>query len=136
MSFREMFSLGPKPQGEKEKLTPHQEEILDKIAKKVVYWKMSVPAILFLESVKPLNYIGSQMMAFFEPFVQTLFSWKDYEEFRKMMEERGTIELLLQRIEKLEAEAEKKEKEEKKRLKEERKRKGKRTLWQILTGRE
>jgi hypothetical protein len=136
MNFRDMFSLGSTPRGEKQKLTPQQEEILDKIAKKVIYWKMSVPAILFLESVKPLNYIGSQMMAFFEPFVQTLFSWKDYEEFRKMMEERGTIELLLLRIEKFEAEAEKKEKEDKERLKEERKRKGKRNLWQILLGRE
>jgi len=136
MSFREMFALGPKPRGEGQKLTPDQEEILNKIAKKVVYWKMAVPAILFLESVKPLNYIGSQMMAFFEPFVQTLFSWKDYEEFRKMMEERGTIELLLQRIEKSEAETEEKEKEEKKRLKEERKRKGKRNIWQIIMGRE
>jgi hypothetical protein len=136
MSFRDMFSLGPTSRGEKQKLTPQQEEILDKIARKVVLWKMSVPAILFLESVKPLNYIGSQMMAFFEPFVQTLFSWKDYEEFRKMMEERGTIELLLVRIEEFEAEAEKKEKEEKKRLKEERKKKGKRSLWQVLLGRE
>jgi len=136
MSLRDMFSMGPKPQDGKEELTPHQEEILDKIAGKVIYWKMSVPAILFLESVKPLNYIGSQMMAFFEPFVQTLFSWKDYEEFRKMMEERGTIELLLQRIEKLEAEREEKEKKEKKRLKEERRKKGKRSFWQVLLGKE
>ena len=98
MSFRDMFALGPKPGGEGQQLTPRQEEILDKIARKVIYWKMSVPAILFLESVKPLNYIGSQMMAFFEPFVQTLFSWKDYEDFRKMMEERGTIEILLKKI--------------------------------------
>ncbi len=135
MIFKDMFSFGPKDPKE-QKLTAHQEEILDKIAKKVVYWKMSVPAILFLESVKPLNYIGSQMMAFFEPFVQTLFSWKDFEEARKMMEERGTIELLLQRIEKFEAAAEEKQKEEKKRLKEERKRKGKRNIWQIILGRE
>jgi len=136
MSLRDMFSMGAKPRDGSEELTPHQEEILDKIARKVVYWKMSVPAILFLESVKPLNYIGSQMMAFFEPFVQTLFSVKDYEEFRQMMERRGTIELLLVRIEKFEAEAETKEKEKKKRLKEERRKKGRRTLWQILLGRE
>ncbi len=136
MSLRDMFSMGAKPRDGGEELTPHQEEILDKIARKVVYWKMSVPAILFLESVKPLNYIGSQMMAFFEPFVQTLFSVKDYEEFRQMMERRGTIELLLVRIEKFESEAETKEKERKKRLKEERRRKGRRTLWQILLGRE
>jgi len=109
MAFRDMFSLGAKGK-ENEELTPQQEQILAKIAQKVVDWKMSVPAILFLESVKPLNYIGSQMMAFFEPFVQTVFSWKDYDEFRKMMEERGTVEKLLQKIEKLDTETQAKEK--------------------------
>ena len=110
MAFlRDMFSMGQK-RGDKEELTPHQEEILTKIAQKVVSWKMSVPAILFLESVKPLNYVGSQMMAFFEPFVQAVFSWKDYDEIRMMMEERGTVEKLLQRIEAVDSEAQEKEK--------------------------
>lgn len=115
MTFlRDMFSMGPKGPAEERKLTPRQEEILTKIAQKVVHWKMSVPAILFLESVKPLNYIGSQMMAFFEPMFQAVFSWKDYDEFRSMMEDRGTIEKLLQRIEKLDTEAQEKEKAQKK----------------------
>ena len=110
MAFlRDMFSMGPRG-GEEGKLTPQQEEMLTKIAQKVVSWKMSVPAILFLESVKPLNYVGSQMMAFFEPFVQAIFSWKDYDEVRNMMEERGTVEKLLQRIEQLDSEAQEKEK--------------------------
>ncbi len=140
MPFRLPFSSGPKSPGKSEsgqkELTTEQQEILNKIAKKVVLWKMSVPAILFLESVKPLNYIGSQMLVFFEPFVQTLFSWKDYDEFRKMMEERENTERLLQAIEKFDAEAFTKEKENKKRRKEERKKKGRRTLWQVITGRE
>lgn len=114
MAFlRDMFSMGPR-RGENEPLTPRQEEILTKIAQKVVHWKMSVPAILFLESVKPLNYVGSQMMAFFEPMFQAVFSWKDYDEFRIMMEERGTVERLLRRIEQLDAEAQEKEKSSKK----------------------
>jgi len=115
-----MFSMGQRGK-DKEELTPHQEEILTKIAQKVVSWKMSVPAILFLESVKPLNYVGSQMMAFFEPFVQAIFSWKDYDEVRNMMEERGTVERLLQRIEQLDSEAQEKEKTLKKERKLQRK---------------
>lgn len=116
MTFRDMFSWSERGK-EKEELTPQQEEILTKIAKKVIDWRMSVPAILFLESVKPLNYVGSQMMAFFEPFVQAIFSWKDYDEFRRMMEERGTVEKLLQKIEQLDSQAQDKEKQ----LKQERK---------------
>jgi len=118
--LRDMFSMGPRGIDKKE-LTPHQEEILTKIAQKVVSWKMSVPAILFLESVKPLNYVGSQMMAFFEPMFQALFSWKDYDEVRNMMEERGTVERLLQRIEQLDSEAQEKEKTLKKERKLQRK---------------
>ncbi|MGB7062287.1 MAG: hypothetical protein WBF13_08045 [Candidatus Zixiibacteriota bacterium] len=113
--------MGPR-RGEEEKLSPRQEEILTKIARKVVHWKMSVPAVLFLESVKPLNYVGSQMMVFFEPFVHALFSWRDYDEVRTMMEERGTVEKLLQRIEQLDSEAQDKEKALKKERKLKRKR--------------
>jgi hypothetical protein len=113
LGFRDMFMWEDKKSEHKE-LTPHQEEILVQIAQKVVHWKMAVPAILFLESMKPLNYIGSQMMVFFEPFVQTLFSWKDYDELRRMMEERETVERLLQKIEQVDAVAFAREKESKK----------------------
>jgi len=120
--LRDMFSMGPGGSGDDQKLTPRQDEILTKIAQKVVHWKMSVPAILFLETMKPLNYVGSQMMAFFEPMFQAVFSWKDYDEFRSMMEERGTVEKLLQKIERLDVEAQEKEKASRKERKLKRKR--------------
>ena len=78
---------------------------MQKIASKVVEWKMTVPAILFLESVKPLNYIGAQAMVFFEPFVQALFNIAEYDTFREMMERRENVERLLQKIEEVDAEA-------------------------------
>jgi hypothetical protein len=86
-------------------LTEAEAAILMKLAAKVVAWKMTVPAILFLESVKPLNYIGAQALIFFEPFVQTIFNFKDYDTFREMMERRENVERLLQKIEELDAAA-------------------------------
>lgn len=86
-------------------------EIMQRLAAKVVEWKMTVPAILFLESVKPLNYIGAQAMVFFEPIVQTIFNLKDYDTFRIMMEKRENVEKLLLKIEELDAEALRREKE-------------------------
>lgn len=80
-------------------LTPRQEEILDRLASKVVEWKMAVPAVLFLESVKPLNYVGSQILVFFSPIANSLFTIRDYDEFVSLMEERGNIDSLLKRIE-------------------------------------
>ncbi len=70
---------------------------------KVIRWRMAVPAILFLESVKPLNYIGAQTMVFFEPIVQSIFNFRDYDVFRTAMERRENVENLLQKIEKYDA---------------------------------
>lgn len=60
---------------------------------------MTVPAILFLESVKPLSFVGSQALYFFEPMVRALFSVPEYEQFAALVERRENIELLLVKIE-------------------------------------
>jgi len=82
---------------------------------------MAVPAIMFLESVKPLNFIGSQTMVFFEPIIQTVFNFKDYDTFRRALEKREMIEIMLLRIEKYDAVAVQRDKRVKKYLKQERK---------------
>ena len=87
-------------------LTPRQEEILDRLAAKVVEWRMGVPAVLFLESVKPLNYVGSQILVFFSPIVNGLFTIRDYDDFVALMEQRGNVEILLRKIEEKDAAAE------------------------------
>ena len=94
--------MGP-PEGGEKPIPAEEDAVLEKLAKKVVRWRMAVPAILFLESVKPLNYIGSQVMVFFEPIVQTIFNFRDYDNFRMAMERRENVENLLQKIEKYDA---------------------------------
>ena len=89
MSFRRWFDSRARAGDEPPPLTEREAAIMEKIAAKVVEWKMTVPAILFLESVKPLNYIGAQAMVFFEPFVQALFNIAEYDTFREMMERSG-----------------------------------------------
>jgi len=103
-------------------MLPEEEEaVLEKLAKKVVDKGMTVPAIVFLESVKPLNFIGSQTMVFFEPIVQTVFNFKDYDNLRAALEKRESIEILILRIEEYDAVAHKKEKAFKKWYKQEKK---------------
>lgn len=103
MSFRRWFESRPAALSKQEPLTEQEAAIIQKIAAKVVSLKMTVPAILFLESVKPLNYIGAQALIFFEPFVQTIFNFKEYDTFREMMERRENVERLLLKIEELDA---------------------------------
>ncbi len=112
MNFRNLFNPGEVTNLDKRPpLTEREKEVMNKLAAKVVEWRMTVPAIMFLESVKPLNFIGAQAMIFFEPFVQTLFDIRDYDTFREMMERRENVERLLLKIEEQDAEAMQKEKE-------------------------
>ncbi len=91
------------PDDKKPPIPAEEDAVLEMLAVKVIQWRMAIPAILFLESVKPLNYIGAQAMVFFEPMVQTIFNFKDYDTFRVAMERRENIENLLQKIEKYDA---------------------------------
>ncbi len=75
--------------------------LLDKLAQKVHQHKMALPAILFLETMKPLAFVGSQVMVFFQPLMSALFSTQDYDLLSAMLEDRQTVELLLEKIEHL-----------------------------------
>jgi len=76
---------------------------------------MTVPAIFFLESMKPLSFVGSQAMHFFEPFVNAFFTVRDYERFALLMERRENLEALLVKIEVRDDEARQEEKDSKNR---------------------
>ncbi len=94
------------------------EALLDAVAGKIVRMGMAVPAVFFLESVKPLNFIGSQALVFLEPFVKSVLNIASYDRFTALMEDRSSIERLLIKIEKLDEEGRQKEKEEKRRRQE------------------
>ena len=106
---------------EQNPLPEEEQAVLDKLAKKVVEKSMTVPAIVFLESVKPLNFVGSQAMVFFEPIVQSLFNLRDYDTLRTALEKRQTLEILIQKIEAMDVVAQAREKRIKAFFKEEKK---------------
>ena len=116
-----LFGSDKLPEDPEKLLTPEENAVLAKVAKKTIDLGMTVPAILFLESVKPLNYISSQVMIFFEPIVQSLFNFADYDHLRSALEKRVSIEILLLKIEELDAVAQRREKAFKKWYKQEKK---------------
>ena len=79
-------------------------EIIDKTAKFIAERRLGAPALMFLESVRPLTYIGSQMLYFIAPFANLLFKENEFEEFAAMMSERKYTDLLLKRIDELDEE--------------------------------
>ncbi len=80
------------------------DDLMDRLARRVVALQMAAPAIFMLETSKPLSYIASQALIVLEPIVQSVFEFRDYQTLQQMMEKRENVEKLIRRIEGLEDE--------------------------------
>lgn len=87
-----------------EDLNDKEKELLDKLAKGIVVRGLTTPSIMFLESIKPLNFLGSQAMLFFRPIVASIFPTTSYDLMEAILEKRQSIEWLIVRIEEFETE--------------------------------
>src|SRR5688572_6147395 len=80
-------------------LSAEDEELIELVAEKVVSARMTVRAILFVESSKPLSFVGSQFLYFLEPVVRACVKGDRYTRFAALLEDRNNVEILLQAIE-------------------------------------
>jgi hypothetical protein len=85
-------------------LTDDDRALLQRLALTIVARRMGVPALLFLNSMRPLNYIGSQAMTFLRPFLTPLFNRADYERLTQIFERRVGLSALADAIERAMAE--------------------------------
>ena len=85
---------------EGEKLEDDDTVLIRKLADFVIRRNMSVPAVMFLESVRPLNFVGSQAMVFFKPILSRFFSRVEYDRITIILEKREVVDLLINEIEK------------------------------------
>ena len=82
--------------------TEEQKIIVDKICHEVVKRHMVLPATILLETFRPLNYIGSQIMNFFQPIVSAVLPGDGYNDFSQFLEKRGSVDYLCRRINEIE----------------------------------
>jgi hypothetical protein len=89
-----------------EELTPEQEEVLlDKAAQEIRKRRLEAPAIIALEMHKPLATIGAHSSVVIAPFLVPLFGYDRVHDYSRLFKKKENVELLIQRLEKPEAEA-------------------------------
>lgn len=79
--------------------TEDYSDLMEKISKAIVQRQLTVPAIIFLESVKPLSFLGNQMLIFANPVISLVVQSGNYYKFIRMIENRENIEKLTIMIE-------------------------------------
>lgn len=93
----------------KTNLTKQDRLFIERIAKKIFTSGFTTPAIFFLEMTKPLALLGSHLLIFLGPVINSIIQSDDYYRSVQVFEEPDNIELLLKEIERLEWNSRKKE---------------------------
>ena len=74
------------------------DELIAKIAVGVAKRRLAFPAILFLESVKPLNYLASQALIVLTPALGLFLEYTTLDDLADLLQERGNVERLIAAI--------------------------------------
>lgn len=72
-----------------------RDALLVKLAKLIKRKKLEAPAVLFLESHKPLSYIGSQAGIAFSPFLVPFLGYENVRDYTRLMQDQSNIDRLI-----------------------------------------
>ncbi|OQW33452.1 MAG: hypothetical protein A4E19_03370 [Nitrospira sp. SG-bin1] len=93
--LRHAFAVQP----ETEPLAIEDIQLLERIAETIVKRGMAAPATMFLESMGPMNFLGSQALHFITPIIDCAFNVKEVEQVARLLERRDTVTRLIAIIE-------------------------------------
>jgi len=74
--------------------------MLDELADAITRRHLATPALFFLESMRPLSFVGSQMMVFLRPMVSMVWTNPHrWDQLARVLEQRGAVDELARRLE-------------------------------------
>lgn len=76
-----------------------REELVLAWAHRIEQAGMVAPAILFLETCKPLAFLGAQLVWFAQPFLTLGLSETDVRDLAQLIEDSESVEALIARLE-------------------------------------
>lgn len=76
-----------------------ERRVVDRLCREVVRRDLVVPALMFLEMSRPLNYLGAQALHFFQPMLGALVDSDAPKHFASFLERRGAIDALCRTLE-------------------------------------
>ncbi len=90
------------PQSDPSRLTDSERELAQWLARELVERRLGGPALFLLDSLTPMNFVMSQLMAFFTPVIKILSDQSKIDRFQEMLEKREAIPYICAEIHQLE----------------------------------
>jgi hypothetical protein len=100
--LKHAFAVGAEAAAEP---TDEQRAAAERFCREVVRRHLTAPALIALESLRPLNFMIAQGLHFAMPFASLILNVDGLKHFAAFLEHRGSFDYLCRRVEELEAEA-------------------------------
>lgn len=84
--------------------TVEQGKIVDRLCREIVRRRLTTPAVLYLEMSRPLGFLAAQAIHFFTPLIAALTDAQGYRHFAEMLEQRKSVDYILERLEAIDRE--------------------------------
>lgn len=89
------------PRAEDFVATPEQSNLVQKLCEVIVVRGLETPALIFLESSRPLHAIASQFLSFCQPLLSSIGLAGHVEQLGSMLEHPGAIEYIAKTLERV-----------------------------------
>ncbi len=93
--LRHAFAVRP----EHPAFTVEDLALLQRVADAIVARRMAAPATLFLESMGPMNFLGSQALHFLAPVIECVVTGPELAQIARLLERRDSLHRLTAFIE-------------------------------------
>ena len=93
--LRHAFAVQP----ETHPLSAEDVDLMERVAGAIVRRGMAAPATVFLESLGPMNFLGSQALHFLVPIIECAFDAGEIDRVARLLERRDSIARLITMIE-------------------------------------
>jgi hypothetical protein len=84
--------------------TRAQAALVERFCRLIAERGLETPALLFLETARPLNFVSAQALTFLSPVLSALGPPQALDEVAAFLEHRGAVDYLCRRIEELSSE--------------------------------
>ena len=85
--------------------TDERNQMIDDLAYRLDRWRMTTPAIAFLEAHKPLCFLASQTLLAFQPLLALFLGEASIGEYASLLEDPRSVERVICRLEELREDA-------------------------------
>lgn len=75
------------------------EQLITQLAQRIGRWRLTLPAIMFLEVIRPLSFLASQGLLLCQPLVEFIHRGPQVAEYAGLMADRANVDRLVTLLE-------------------------------------